>query len=168
MILYRLFFFQYFFELKIPLDELLHHFCSQKPHKAIHRRRTDPMVTLSSVLESIINDMRDHPNVSCVRNTLIYTNISFSHTLPSQFRSLIFTTFTSSKQTYPFHTPVNAKVVKDYYKIITRPMDLQTLRENVRKRMYPSREEFREAVELIVKNSATYNGKVMRTYSTIS
>uniref|UniRef100_A0A665WVD7 Transcription initiation factor TFIID subunit n=1 Tax=Echeneis naucrates TaxID=173247 RepID=A0A665WVD7_ECHNA len=87
-----------------------------KPHKAIHRRRTDPMVTLSSVLESIINDMRDHPN------------------------------------TYPFHTPVNAKVVKDYYKIITRPMDLQTLRENVRKRMYPSREEFREAVELIVKN----------------
>uniref|UniRef100_A0A7N8YC84 Transcription initiation factor TFIID subunit n=1 Tax=Mastacembelus armatus TaxID=205130 RepID=A0A7N8YC84_9TELE len=60
--------------------------------------------------------------------------------------------------TYPFHTPVNAKVVKDYYKIITRPMDLQTLRENVRKRMYPSREEFREAVELIVKNSATYNG----------
>ncbi|KAM9384962.1 LOW QUALITY PROTEIN: transcription initiation factor TFIID subunit 1 [Pholidichthys leucotaenia] len=93
-----------------------------KPHKAIHRRRTDPMVTLSSVLESIINDMRDHPN------------------------------------TYPFHTPVNAKVVKDYYKIITRPMDLQTLRENVRKRMYPSREEFREAVELIVKNSATYNG----------
>ncbi|KAG2464652.1 TAF1 factor, partial [Polypterus senegalus] len=60
--------------------------------------------------------------------------------------------------TYPFHTPVNAKVVKDYYKIITRPMDLQTLRENVRKRMYPSREEFRENVELIVKNSATYNG----------
>ncbi|XP_072302465.1 transcription initiation factor TFIID subunit 1 isoform X2 [Eucyclogobius newberryi] len=93
-----------------------------KPHKSIHRRRTDPMVTLSSVLESIINDMRDHPN------------------------------------TYPFHTPVNAKVVKDYYKIINRPMDLQTLRENVRKRLYPSRDEFREAVELIVKNSATYNG----------
>ncbi|KAM3869309.1 transcription initiation factor TFIID subunit 1 [Diretmus argenteus] len=93
-----------------------------RPHKSIHRRRTDPMVTLSSVLESIINDMRDHPN------------------------------------TYPFHTPVNAKVVKDYYKIITRPMDLQTLRENVRKRMYPSREEFRENVEVIVKNSATYNG----------
>lgn len=93
-----------------------------RPNKSIHRRRTDPMVTLSSVLESIINDMRDHPN------------------------------------TYPFHTPVNAKVVKDYYKIITRPMDLQTLRENVRKRLYPSRDEFRESVELIVKNSATYNG----------
>uniref|UniRef100_A0A8C7KYQ0 Transcription initiation factor TFIID subunit n=1 Tax=Oncorhynchus kisutch TaxID=8019 RepID=A0A8C7KYQ0_ONCKI len=88
-----------------------------RPHKSIHRRRTDPMVTLSSVLESVINDMRDHPN------------------------------------TYPFHTPVNAKVVKDYYKVIPRPMDLQTLRENVRKRVYPSREEFRENVELIIKNS---------------
>uniref|UniRef100_A0A8C1APF4 Transcription initiation factor TFIID subunit n=1 Tax=Cyprinus carpio carpio TaxID=630221 RepID=A0A8C1APF4_CYPCA len=98
-----------------------------RPHKSIHRRRTDPMVTLSSVLESIINDMRDLPN------------------------------------TYPFHTPVNGKVVKDYYKIIVRPMDLQTLRENVRKRMYPSREEFRESVELIYKNSATYNGTARHT-----
>ncbi|XP_018431106.1 PREDICTED: transcription initiation factor TFIID subunit 1-like, partial [Nanorana parkeri] len=89
-----------------------------RPHKSIHRRRTDPMVTLSSVLESIINDMRDMPN------------------------------------TYPFHSPVNGKVVKDYYKIVTNPMDLQTLRENVRKRMYPSREEFREQVDLIVKNSS--------------
>ncbi|OBS83717.1 hypothetical protein A6R68_22320, partial [Neotoma lepida] len=35
-----------------------------RPHKSIHRRRTDPMVTLSSILESIINDMRDLPNVS--------------------------------------------------------------------------------------------------------
>ncbi|XP_026540133.1 transcription initiation factor TFIID subunit 1 isoform X1 [Notechis scutatus] len=93
-----------------------------RPHKSIHRRRTDPMVTLSSVLESIINEMRDLPN------------------------------------TYPFHQPVNGKVVKDYYKIITKPMDLQTLRENVRRRLYPSREEFREHLELIVKNSATYNG----------
>lgn len=63
---------------------------------------------------------------------------------------------------------MNAKVVKDYYKIITRPMDLQTLRENVRKRMYPSREEYREAVEVIVKNSATYNGKVIGTCLTTS
>ncbi|XP_032886507.1 transcription initiation factor TFIID subunit 1 isoform X2 [Amblyraja radiata] len=93
-----------------------------RPHKSIHRRRTDPMVTLSSILEGVINEMRDLAN------------------------------------TYPFHTPVNAKVVKDYYKIITKPMDLQTLRENVRKRMCHSREEFRELVELIVKNCATYNG----------
>lgn len=83
--------------------------------------------------------------------------------IPFLLCSLLWISFVLLKQTYPFHTPVNAKVVKDYYKIITRPMDLQTLRENVRKRMYPSREEFREAVELIVKNSATYNGKFITT-----
>ncbi|XP_073084390.1 transcription initiation factor TFIID subunit 1-like isoform X4 [Manis javanica] len=93
-----------------------------RPRKSIHRRQTDPMVTLSSILECIINDMRELPN------------------------------------TYPFHTPVNGKVVKDYYRIITRPMDLQTLRENVRQHLYPSRKEFRDHLELIVKNSATYNG----------
>lgn len=122
------------------------------------------MVTLSSVLESIINDMRDHPNVRSVRHTLSHLNISIVPVIPlycSAVSSLL--PPASPMQTYPFHTPVNAKVVKDYYKIITRPMDLQTLRENVRKRMYPSREEFREAVEVIVKNSATYNGKVIRT-----
>lgn len=126
----------------------------QKPHKAIHRRRTDPMVTLSSVLESIINDMRDHPNVRTVGQiSLCFVPVYLFCNQP--------TAPACSMQTYPFHTPVNAKVVKDYYKIITRPMDLQTLRENVRKRMYPSREEFREAVEVIVKNSATYNGNVV-------
>lgn len=108
------------------------------------------MVTLSSVLESIINDIRDLPNVRRIHLCYILDINTFSdtHRLNMLFVS----------QTYPFHTPVNVKVVKDYYKIITRPMDLQTLRENVRKRMYPSREEFRESVELIYKNSATYNG----------
>lgn len=55
----------------ISITFILH---SQKPHKSIHRRRTDPMVTLSSVLESIINDMRDHPNVRSSRNTYIHIN----------------------------------------------------------------------------------------------
>lgn len=53
----------------------------QKPHKAIHRRRTDPMVTLSSVLESIINDMRDHPNVGsrCEAHALSHPTRHFHH-----------------------------------------------------------------------------------------
>lgn len=128
---------------------------SQRPHKSIHRRRTDPMVTLSSVLESIINDMRDLPNV---RHILLCYILDVKHAL-THWLNVVFVS-----QTYPFHTPVNGKVVKDYYKIITRPMDLQTLRENVRKRMYPSREEFRESVELIFKNSATYNGTFLHVH----
>uniref|UniRef100_UPI00358DE281 transcription initiation factor TFIID subunit 1-like isoform X2 n=1 Tax=Myxine glutinosa TaxID=7769 RepID=UPI00358DE281 len=93
-----------------------------RPNKSVHRRRTDPMVTLSSVLEEILNTMRDLPN------------------------------------TYPFHTPVNPRLVRDYHRVISRPMDLQTMRENLRRKLYHSRQEFNSHAELIVKNSAIYNG----------
>lgn len=33
----------------------------------------------------------------------------------------------------PFLSPVNKKTVKDYYEVISNPMDLQTLLENVKK-----------------------------------
>ncbi|KAG8144715.1 hypothetical protein E2320_013173 [Naja naja] len=126
-----------------------------RPHKSIHRRRTDPMVTLSSILESIINEMRDLPNVSTWNAGSVGGKYKVSGWAQNKHSPL---PVCLPAQTYPFHQPVNGKVVKDYYKIITKPMDLQTLRENVRRRLYPSREEFREHLELIVKNSATYNG----------
>ena len=46
----------------------------------------------------------------------------------------------------------------DYYKIIQRPMDLQTIRENLRQKKYQSREEFLADVSQIVENSKLYNG----------
>ena len=33
----------------------------RKPSRIAHRRRADPMVTLSTIFENIINDMRDMP-----------------------------------------------------------------------------------------------------------
>lgn len=33
----------------------------------------------------------------------------------------------SCLQSWPFHTPVSAKKLPDYYKIIRRPMDLDTM-----------------------------------------
>ncbi|OTF75547.1 transcription initiation factor TFIID subunit 1-like protein [Euroglyphus maynei] len=58
----------------------------------------------------------------------------------------------------PFHQPVNVKTVPDYYNIITRPMDLQSIRQNIRNKRYKNREEFLNDVNLIVKNSEIYNG----------
>lgn len=49
-------------------------------------------------------------------------------------------------------------MVPDYYRIVTRPMDLQTIRENLRQRRYQSREEFLADVNQIVENSSLYNG----------
>ena len=39
------------------------------------------------------------------------------------------TVFVFRLQTWPFHHPVSAKTVPDYYKIVKIPMDLQTMRE---------------------------------------
>ncbi|XP_046390335.1 transcription initiation factor TFIID subunit 1 [Ischnura elegans] len=94
----------------------------KRQQRPANRRRTDPVVVLSSVLESILNEMRDLPDVQ------------------------------------PFLFPVNAKSVPDYYKIVTRPMDLQSIRDNLRAKKYQSREEFLADVNQIVENSTFYNG----------
>ncbi|XP_063240070.1 transcription initiation factor TFIID subunit 1 isoform X2 [Bacillus rossius redtenbacheri] len=94
----------------------------KRQQRPANRRRTDPVVVLSTILESILNEMRDLPDVQ------------------------------------PFLFPVNAKIVPDYYKIVTRPMDLQTIRENLRQKKYQSREEFLADVNQIVENSTLYNG----------
>jgi len=59
----------------------------------------------------------------------------------------------------PFMFPVSSKKVPDYYRIITRPMDLQTIRENLRQKRYQSREEFLSDVNQILENSTLYNGE---------
>ncbi|XP_071554239.1 transcription initiation factor TFIID subunit 1 [Temnothorax nylanderi] len=94
----------------------------KRHQRPVNRRRTDPVVVMSTMLESILNEMRDLPDVQ------------------------------------PFLFPVNAKVVPDYHKIIQRPMDLQTIRENLRMKKYQSREEFLADVNQIVENSTLYNG----------
>ncbi|KAK9885772.1 hypothetical protein WA026_013642 [Henosepilachna vigintioctopunctata] len=94
----------------------------KKPNKSANRRRTDPVVVLSTILENILNEMRDMPDVQ------------------------------------PFLFPVNQKLVLDYYQIIQRPMDLQSIRENLRQKKYQSREEFLADVNQIVENSTLYNG----------
>ncbi|PNF40464.1 Transcription initiation factor TFIID subunit 1 [Cryptotermes secundus] len=99
----------------------------KRQQRPANRRRTDPVVELSTILESILNEMRDLPDVQ------------------------------------PFLFPVNAKVrsnfaVPDYHKIVTRPMDLQSIRENLRQKKYQSREEFLSDVNQIVENSTLYNG----------
>ncbi|CAG4983002.1 unnamed protein product [Colias eurytheme] len=96
--------------------------CDYLVRRPAERRRTDPLVTLSSLLEDVLNHMRHLPDVQ------------------------------------PFLFPVNPKMVADYYRIVSRPMDLQTIRDNLRQKHYQSREEFLADVNQIVENSNLYNG----------
>ncbi|XP_033167357.1 transcription initiation factor TFIID subunit 1 isoform X1 [Drosophila mauritiana] len=120
------------FTLKVPRDAMgkkkrrvggdLHCDYLQRHNKTANRRRTDPVVVLSSILEIIHNELRSMPDVS------------------------------------PFLFPVSAKKVPDYYRVVTKPMDLQTMREYIRQRRYTSREMFLEDLKQIVDNSLIYNG----------
>lgn len=62
-------------------------------------------------------------------------------------------------ESWPFQKPVNKKLVKDYYNIVKRPMDLETIAKRVASHKYHSRHEFLGDVEQILENCVLYNGK---------
>lgn len=82
-------------------------------------------------------------------------------------------------ESWPFLKPVNKKLVKDYYSIVKRPMDLETVSKKITGRKkkwnyfnhysqiycdvsahkYHSRHEFLADIEQILENCILYNGK---------
>ncbi|XP_038063067.1 transcription initiation factor TFIID subunit 1-like [Patiria miniata] len=222
-----------------PLDYL------KRPNQSNNRRRTDPVVTLSIMLEPILNEMRDIPYATpfhqpvnsrhlndyykivhnamdlqtmreklrarkyqsrdeflsdvqqIVENSATYNGDTSPMTMVARNMMVlcqkrfdekdekfsriekainpllddddqvafsfildnIITAMRAVPDSWPFHQPVNPKQVRDYYKIIPTPMDLETMRKNTQKHMYNSRDQFLEHVELMVKNCAAYNGE---------
>ncbi|XP_064601605.1 tyrosine-protein kinase BAZ1B-like [Liolophura sinensis] len=61
------------------------------------------------------------------------------------------------KSSWPFQSPVNKKEVPDYYTIIKKPMDFQTIKNNILCFVYSSPEQFVEDVSLVFRNAAQYN-----------
>ncbi|XP_059142595.1 transcription initiation factor TFIID subunit 1-like [Physella acuta] len=107
---------------KRRVSNIVHCDYLKKPKQSSNRRRTDPLVTLSSIFETILNELRSMPDIQL------------------------------------FLFPVNQKEVPDYYRIVKRPMDMQTMRENVRQKKYRSREDFLLDLNQIIENSKIYNG----------
>lgn len=62
-----------------------------------------------------------------------------------------------AKEFWPFLKPVPRRL-RDYYKLITEPMDLETMTKKNADFKYTNRDEFFRDVELIYKNSESYNG----------
>lgn len=63
------------------------------------------------------------------------------------------------QESWPFLKPVNRKLVKDYYNVIKRPMDLETISNKVATHKYHSRHEFLVDIQQILENCILYNGK---------
>ncbi len=62
----------------------------------------------------------------------------------------------------PFLTPVSTKLVKDYARIVSRPMDLRTIKKKLTQQEYVTKDEFKADVKQIVINSTLYNGENVR------
>ncbi|EGT38233.1 hypothetical protein CAEBREN_19091 [Caenorhabditis brenneri] len=58
---------------------------------------------------------------------------------------------------WPFLQPVDAKEVPDYYDVIKRPMDLRTMMNKIKQRIYNKPAEIRSDFHLILANCETYN-----------
>merc|ERR1719232_2168226 len=122
-------------QLKIPKDVLKSQkrrragtgkhcdYLDSKTYKPLKRRRTDPVITFSSFLETILNELRVMPEAEA------------------------------------FLYPVSIKAVTNYYDVIKRPMDLQTIKNNVQNKKYHSREEFLGDMQQMVENSTAFNGE---------
>ena len=66
----------------------------------------------------------------------------------------------NDKDSEPFAKPVDAiaENVPTYYKVIKRPMDLHTLKENLSKGLYSAVKDFEADFNLIIENSIRFNG----------
>lgn len=81
--------------------------------------------------------------------------IAFSYLL----ESVILPRLRNVPESWPFHKPVNKKNVKNYYEIITKPIDLETMLANVKEHRYHSRQLFMNDIQLMYDNCAKYNGE---------
>ena len=73
-----------------------------------HRRRADPVVSLSSIFEGIINELKDIPEVSyiCIQNNILSNSmnciVSFLHDFLFVLQILILSDFLSLFMVFRF------------------------------------------------------------------
>jgi hypothetical protein len=58
---------------------------------------------------------------------------------------------------WPFLQPVNRKKIPDYYRVIKKPMDFQTIKQKLQDGKYSNKESFATDVKLVFDNCSYYN-----------
>ena len=93
---------------------------------------------------------KNYKNVKRRRTDPVVTLASFLEAVLSDLRVM--------DEALQFLQPVNTKKVVDYLDKVKIPMDLQTVKDNILKKKYHSREDFLGDIAQIVDNSRIYNG----------
>ncbi|EER16067.1 Histone acetyltransferase GCN5, putative [Perkinsus marinus ATCC 50983] len=79
-------------------------------------------------------------------------------TLQGQMSAII-TSVSKKPFAWPFREPVSLREAPNYYEIITKPMDLQTMKNKCDSGQYQTREQFIADVDLMRDNCITFNGR---------
>eukprot|EP00638_Chattonella_subsalsa_P017749 CAMPEP_0117883670 /NCGR_PEP_ID=MMETSP0950-20121206/18315_1 /TAXON_ID=44440 /ORGANISM="Chattonella subsalsa, Strain CCMP2191" /LENGTH=121 /DNA_ID=CAMNT_0005739675 /DNA_START=114 /DNA_END=476 /DNA_ORIENTATION=+ len=64
----------------------------------------------------------------------------------------------SKKNTWFLH-PVDVDGLPDYKNVVSKPMDLSTVKDNLERRIYKTSDQFLKDVKLIYQNAQKYNRK---------
>jgi hypothetical protein len=76
----------------------------------------------------------------------------------NKFFSAIIDQLCEVNGSWPFHKPVDSKVIPNYHTVIENPSDLESMKHKCEREEYKSGEQFMTDVNLIYDNSARYNG----------
>ncbi|ADM12463.1 bromodomain-containing transcriptional activator [Encephalitozoon intestinalis ATCC 50506] len=110
---------------------------------------------------SEIKDVNDIPGVLNARYSAEETN---DQRCQDRFISYLISDLCINAYAWPFLKPVDPKEVPNYYKCISKPMDLSTMSSKLKNNEYKFIEAFVEDVNLMVNNCFTYNGKDTQYY----
>lgn len=104
------------------------------------REKEDRLMRLEKAINPLLDD-NDQVALSFILENVVNTKLK------------------TMSESWPFLKPVNKKHVKDYYSVIKRPMDLDSISKRVSAHKYHSRYEFLNDINQIFLNCETYNGK---------
>ncbi|OZC11716.1 Bromodomain protein [Onchocerca flexuosa] len=109
-----------------------------------YAKRKRPNRSGERALGNVTMSLRETDNR--IRNTLRAFELLMSETMRQQIA-------------WPFLKPVDAKAVPDYHQIIKRPMDLRTIMNKLKQRLYDTPDQVIADARLIFENCRIYNEK---------
>ena len=148
-------------EEKVEKKQLVSSPFKAKEKKKIKSSHLYAMLQLSSLFYSVYNDMKILKQFSWHR-----LNQSMEDLRVGMFKVLDY--LENLEDSWPFLEPVQEEYAPNYYKRISKPMDLQTMEEKLEQGDYLSYDEFEADFNLIISNCRKYNGATSGKHALLS
>ena len=135
------------------------------PSKVLSNASSGTSTPLSSSESSSVTTTKKRPSVVKKRKLAPWQRITEDFpqlredlTSFNEKLAAICTDLKSETDSWPFHRPVNKRQYPLYYRLISKPVDLQTIAMGANRKRYVSTDEFLERLRLMVSNCRQYNG----------